>query len=281
MSDIMTEKIDFLPGTTTKYPQKLLNLAVTIWFIVTTIGQWAFGIYIIAFYGASTASGELERWNEVLPHGYVKGDWKGNLIVGAHVLLAAILVVGGPLQLLASLRRSAPRIHRWLGRVYVSTAVIVATGGFIMVWTRGAVGDTVQHVSISIQTVYIIIFAWLAWRCARAGQFEKHRKWAMRLFMVVSGVWFFRVGLMCWLVINGGPAGFDPQTFSGPFLTALAVLVYALPVSLLLLELYFYARKAIKPVEITAIALLIFMVAVLMAIGVFGAIAGMWLPRIG
>ena len=277
----MTGKIGIPSTITQKYPQKLLNLAATTWFIVTTIGQWAFGIYIVAFYGTSTASGELERWNEVLPHGYVNGDWTGNLVVGMHVLLAAILVFGGPLQLLPFLRRSVPRIHRWLGRVYVTTAVIVAAGGFAMVWTRGAVGDQIQHVSISIQTGYIIFFALLAWRYARARQFEEHRKWAMRLFMVVSGVWFFRIGLMCWLVMNGGPAGFDPRTFSGPFLTALAVFVYALPVPLLVLELYFYAQKTTKSVAIIAVALLIFVVTTLIAVGIFGAIAGMWLPRVG
>lgn len=277
----MTEQIS-TPSIQAQYrPQKLLNLAATTWLVVTTIGQWAFGIYIIGFYGKSTASGDLAKWNQVLPHGYVKGDWMGNVIVGLHVLLAAVLVLGGPLQLLPFIRRRVPRIHRWLGRIYVTTAVIVAIGGFAMVWTRGAVGDFVQHISISIQTIYIILFALLAWRCARARRFDQHRKWALRLFMVVSGVWFFRIGLMCWLVLNGGPVGFDPQTFSGPFLTALAVFTYALPVSLGILEFYFYAQKAAKRGVITVVALLIFILTALMAVGIFGAIAGMWLPRIG
>lgn len=260
--------------------QKLLNLAAAVWLVVTTVGQWAFGGYIVAFYGKSTASGDLSKWNHVLPHGYVKGDWVGNLVVGVHVLLAAVMVLGGPLQLMPFIRRSAPWFHRWLGRLYVTTAVIVATGGLVMVWTRGAVGDRVQHFSISIQTIYIMLFALLAWRYARARRFDLHRKWALRLFMVVSGVWFFRIGLMCWLVLNGGPAGFDPKTFSGPFLTALAVLVYALPVPLGVLELYFYAQKEAKRGITTAVALLIFVMTALMAIGIFGAIAGMWLPRI-
>ncbi|MDR6806651.1 hypothetical protein J2Y45_003843 [Dyadobacter sp. BE34] len=277
----MTEPVS-IPSIHVHYrARKLLNMAVTTWFVVTIIGQWTFGGYIIAFYGKSTASGDLAKWNEVLPHGYVKGDWAGNLVVGVHVLLAAVLVLGGPLQLLPFVRRSAPLFHRWLGRLYVVTAIIVATGGLVMVWTRGAVGDRVQHVSISIQTIYIVLFAWLAWRCARTGRFDQHRKWGLRLFMVVSGVWFFRIGLMCWLVLNGGPAGFDPRTFSGPFLTALAVLVYALPVSLGMLELYFYVQKTRKHGAITAVALLILIVTALMAVGIFGAIAGMWLPRIG
>lgn len=276
----MTEHISALPNKATPFPHKLLNLAAITWFIVTTAGQWAFGCYILAFYGVSTAAGDFDRWNEVLPHGYVKGDWAGNVVVGVHVLLAAILVFGGPMQLMPFFRRTFPGVHRWLGRIYVTTAVTVAAGGFVMVWTRGAVGDRVQHVSISIQTVYIVIFALLAWRQARVRQFGSHRKWALRLFMVVSGVWFFRIGLMCWLVIHGRPAGFDPQTFSGPFLTALAVFVYALPVSLLLLELYFYAQMSMKPIAVAVVALLIFVVTVLMSLGIFGAIAGMWLPRI-
>lgn len=276
----MTEQIT-IPSPWVKYlAQKLLNLAAAVWLVVTTAGQWSFGGYIIAFYGKSTASGDLAKWNEVLPHGYVKGDWMGNLVVGVHVLLAAVMVMGGPLQLSPFVRRSAPWFHRWLGRLYVTTAAIVATGGLVMVWTRGAVGDRVQHVSISIQTIYIMFFALLAWRYARARRFDLHRKWALRLFMVVSGVWFFRIGLMCWLVLNGGPAGFDPKTFSGPFLTALAVLVYALPVPLGILELYLYAQKEGRSGITIAVALLIFVMTALMAIGIFGAIAGMWLPRI-
>lgn len=276
----MTGKPAILSINVTKYPHKLLNLAAIAWFVTTMFGQWAFGFYIIAFYGTSTASGDIENWNEVLPHGYVKGDWLGNLVVGAHVLLAAILVLGGPLQLLSYFRKRVPQFHRWLGQIYITTAIVVASGGFVMVWTRGAVGDRVQHFSISIQTIYIIIFALLAWRDARMRRFENHRKWAMRLFMVVSGVWFFRIGLMCWLLVNGGPAGFDPETFSGPFLTVLALFVYALPVSLVLLELYFYAQKTRRLVAVTMVALVILTVTVLMVVGIFGAMAGMWLPRI-
>jgi hypothetical protein len=50
------------------------------------------------------------------------------------------------------------------------------------------------------------------------------------MYMVVNGVWFFRMGLMSWLLLNGGPAGFDPKTFTGPFQTALAILTYAVPI---------------------------------------------------
>lgn len=157
--------------------------------------------------------------------------------------------------------------------------MVVSAAGLIMVWNKGEAGDTIQDISISIQAVYIILFGWLAIRYARVRQFARHRVWALRLFMVVNGVWFFRVGLMFWLVVNGGPVGFDPETFTGPFLTALALFTYAIPLSLLVLELYLLAqRKQNKALSVFTSAL-IFLCTVIMGIGIFGATMGLWLPK--
>ena len=260
--------------------KKVLNVAATLWFIVATTGQWLFGYYILAFYGKSTFAGDFERWNKVLPHGYVAGDWPGNVLLGIHVLLAAILVIGGPLQLIPQVRERFRTFHRWLGRVYVITAIVVSTAGLVMLWTRGTVGDMTQHISNSIQAVYIIAFAILSISYAKARQFAKHRAWTLRLFMVANGVWFFRVGLMAWLVINQAPVGFDPKTFTGPFLTALSLFTYAFPISLILLEAYFYAQSSKNQFINLSVSALIFLFTLLMAIGIFGATMGMWLPHI-
>ncbi|GAB2574831.1 DUF2306 domain-containing protein [Spirosoma areae] len=264
----------------TPYATRILTFAATAWLVVATVGQWVFGAYILLFYGKATVTGDFDRWNSVLPHGYVEGDWKGNLVVGIHVLLAAILVIGGPLQLIPQVRRLFPGFHHWLGRTYVTTAIIVSTAGLIMVWTRGTVGDATQHISISIQAIYIISFALLAIRYAKARQFAQHRAWALRLFMVVNGVWFFRVGLMFWLLVNGGPVGFNPKTFTGPFLTALSVFTYAIPLSLIVLEMYLYAQQKQNKAFSLFISALIFLSTVIMGIGIAGATMGMWLPKL-
>ncbi|MCF0071040.1 DUF2306 domain-containing protein [Dyadobacter sp. CY261] len=257
---------------------KMLNVAAAAWLTVAFLGQLLFGVYIVIFYGGSTLAGEFDRWNEVLPHGYNEGDWKGNLVVGIHVLLASVIVMGGPLQLISRYRY--PRFHRWLGRVYVLMAILVSMAGLTMVWTRGAVGDTTQHIGISIQAGYIIGFALLTIHYARTRQFGKHRNWALRLYMVVNGVWFFRVGLMFWLLINRGPAGFDPKTFTGPFLTALSILTYAIPIQLIVLEMYIYAGKHQGKVFQIITSIIIFISTIITGIGVFGATIGMWLPRL-
>ena len=212
------------------------------WFVVAVFGQLMFVMYVIGFYGTAAARGEFESWNKVLPHGYVAGDTAGNVIVSLHLLFAVIITVGGALQLLPKLRQIAPAFHRWNGRVYVFSALIMAVGGIIMVLTRGGVGGLSQHIAIIINGLLIIVCALMAYRFARARRFDLHRRWALRLFLVVSGVWFFRIGLMFWIVVNQGPVGFDPETFRGPALTILAFAQYLVP--LLMLELYFRAQAS-------------------------------------
>jgi hypothetical protein len=259
--------------------KRILDISVTFWFVVATLGQWIFVSYIFAFYGTATLHGDFEQWNKVLPHGYVAGDWKGNLVVGLHIFFATIMILGGSLQLMPQVRNRFPTFHRWLGRVYVTVAVLISLDGLTMVWTRGSVGDTLQHVSISIQAFYIMAFALLAIYYARARDFVTHRIWALRLYMVVNGVWFFRVGLMFWIFVNQGAVGFDPETFTGPFLTFLSISIYALPISLLLLELYLRAKDSPNNVLKYVSASLIFISTLVMAVGIFGATLMMWLPR--
>jgi len=221
--------------------KKVINSAVAIWFTVAVLGQWIFAAYVIIFYGKATLSGHSENWNKVLPHGYVAGETLGNLIVGSHLLLAAIIIIGGPLQLIPKVREYAPTFHRWNGRMYVVTAVILSLTGLYMVWIRGAIGGMIQHISISINAILIMISAVLTIQYARTRNFKKHRIWAIRLFLVVNGVWFFRVGLFFWLFINQKPVGFDPETFEGPFLYFLTFSQYIIPLSLF--ELYLKAKK--------------------------------------
>jgi hypothetical protein len=256
----------------------VLKAAATSWFIVAILGQCVFVAYVIGFYGRSAINGRFEEWNEVLPHGHVAGDTVGNVVVSLHLLFAVVVIVGGVLQLIPQVRRIAPAFHRWNGRVYLSSVLVMGIGGLVMVWTRGAVGDLSQHVAISINALLIIGFAGMALHHARARRIDLHRRWALRLFLAVSGVWFFRVGLMAWIVANQGPVGFDPDTFQGPFLTVLAFAQYLLPLAVL--ELYFRAQASGSARARIAMAAGLGAATLVTATGVAAASAIMWLPRL-
>jgi hypothetical protein len=100
----------------------------------------------------------------------------------------------------------------------------------------------------------------------------------LRLFLAVSGVWFFRVGLMFWIVANQGPVGFDPKTFTGPFLTFLAFAQYLLPLALL--ELYFRAEASTATYRRLAMAAALAVVTLAIAVGIVAAARILWLPHL-
>jgi hypothetical protein len=108
----------------------------------------------------------------------------------------------------------------------------------------------------------------MAWRYAVARQFETHRHWALRLFLVVSGVWFFRVGLFFWIIINGGPVGFDDEKFEGPALTILSFLQYLLPLAVL--ELYLRTQRGGGAIRRFTVAGALFVLTAAMGVGIVG-----------
>ncbi|NHZ43314.1 DUF2306 domain-containing protein [Massilia aquatica] len=257
---------------------RALAWSARLWFAVAVAGQLLFAWYVAAVYGGALAQGDLAQWNKVMPRGYVAGDTAGNAAIGLHLLLAVVITVGGALQLLAPLRRLAPAFHRWNGRVYVLLAVASSLIGLYMVWCRGAVGGLAQHVGISGNAVLIVLCAVYAVHHARAGRIAQHRRWALRLFLAVSGVWFFRIGLMAWIVANRGPAGFDPVTFQGPFLSFLSFAQYLLPLALL--ELFARAQASGRPAARIAMSVAMLALSAATAAGVAAAATILWLPHL-
>lgn len=255
---------------------KALRWAGVAWFLVAAVGQAAFIGFILAFYGTRTAAGNFAGWNDKpLIDGYIAGDDAGNLVFAAHVLLASVVTFAGLMQLLPPLRRRFPAWHRWTGRTFLAVAAFMALSGFWLSIVRGTSLSAVSSVAIVIDGLLILVFAGLAWRHAVKRRFESHRIWAMRTFMVVSGVWFLRVGLMGWVVVNGGPVGMT-KDLSGPADIVLVFGSYLIPLALL--ELYLRAGRGANAALKTVVAVLVFAAAAFTAAGVFGTIAFMWGP---
>jgi len=258
---------------------KALKAAARFWFVVAVVGQLIFVVYIVSFYGRSVVEGDLARWNRVIFHGYIPGDHMGNFALGVHLFLAAVITVGGALQLIPQLRARVPSFHRWTGRIYMLTAFTTSIVALYLVWIRGgSAGDVSQHVGISLNAVLIMLCATLALRYAVARNFKTHRRWALRLFLVVSGVWFFRVGLMLSFLLFKGPFGFDPTTFQGPFLTFLIFAQYLVPLAVL--ELYLRTQDRAGATRRIAMAAGLFVLTLAMGAGILGATMGMWMPNI-
>jgi len=275
---------DVLPGTPgpeqsaawERRGRAALRMAASGWFAAAVLGQLMFASYIVGFYWRAAALGHPERWNDVLATGYVAGDRVGNLVLASHLLVALAVTAGGLIQLVPAIRRAWPRFHRWNGRVFLLSAVIGSLGGLYMILVREGTGDTSQHVGLSVMALLILGFAALAWRAAVARRFEAHRRWALRLFLVANGGWFFRIGLMFWIVVNQGPVGFDPKTFTGPFLSVLAFAQFLVPLGAL--QLYLHAQQQPAARVKLAVAAVLGVLALVTAGGVAAATAILWWP---
>jgi hypothetical protein len=220
----------------------------------------------------------LEKWNEVNPHFYIKADTVGNLVFALHMLLAAIVTILGPLQLISRIRAKAPRFHRISGRAYICSAFLVSIDGLYLTWVRGAVGGPVSALTISINAMIIMVTAFFCIRYAVRRNIKLHNQWAVHLLLAMSGVWLFRVFFMCWMVIFRAPVGFDPETFTGPFLYTLDVFVYILPQAAVYLYFRAVFSGSVRRKNLAGVTLALITLAT--AVGIMGAIAGMWLPRL-
>jgi len=156
-------------------------------------------------------------------------------------------------------------------------AFAVSLAGLHMLWVRGSVNDLTQRLGISLNAVLIMLSAAMALRSALARDFETHRRWALRLFLVVSGVWFVRVGMTLSFLLFKGPVGFDPRTGQGPFITFLVYGSYLIPLAVL--ELYLRAERSGATGRIAMASALLFLT-VAMGAGIVGATVGSWVPRI-
>jgi hypothetical protein len=254
-----------------------LSLAARFWFLIAVGGQWIFTFYVVAFYGGSALRGDFDAWNKVIPKGHVPGNTMGNVAVAVHLLLAVVIMVGGPLQLIPRVRSLVPKFHRWNGRVYAVAVSLTSLVGLYMIWSRGS-SRLIQHLGVSLDAILILTFSALAVRYAIARDLRTHRRWALRLFMVVNAGWFFRIGLMEWIFLNRGPIGFNPDTFTGPFLSFLAFGDYLLPLAILEIYLRVKDRGTVSARYAMSVALLILTIG--MGIGIVAATMVLWLPRI-
>lgn len=224
-----------------KAARKLHQVIRTL-FGIGIFGQLLFVYYIVVFYGGVAVSGSYEKINERLGHGLIPNDTMGNFALGVHLALAAVITFGGPIQFIAAIRQRLPVLHRWNGRIYYITAFLVSGSGLYMNALRGAHGGFIMGLGNAINALLIMGFSIMAWRLAVQRDFKAHKKWALRAFVMVSGVWFFRLGYGLWILLTGFTAVGANSDLTGPFDRFLAFAHWLVP--LLLLEFYFYAKAS-------------------------------------
>jgi len=264
---------DFTPLTSRS--TTLLPKITYAWFAVAFCGQLIFAIYIFLQYILSGLMGNLDRWSEMSTGGHIPGDTMSNIAFGIHVILAGIITLGGPLQLWPLIRSNYPRFHRINGRIYIGAAYIISIVGIFLIWGRGTVGDLLAHTMTTINGLIIIVAATFTIRYAIAGKIIQHQQWAIRLFLAMSGVYFFRVLLNAWMVVIG--TGIDFDSFTGYGLDIVGFCSYIAPV--LIAEAYFRIDQGASIITKNTMIGFLGLLILLFLIGTVVATMFMWGPE--
>jgi len=255
-----------------------LKAAARFWFVVTVIGQWVFAFAVASFYGLTAWRGDYHRWGKFITHGHVPGDTAGNFAVAMHIASAVVVMTAGALQLVPQIRARFPRFHRWSGRTYMLAAVGISLAGLYMTWIRGSIGDLSQHLGSTFNAIAIWVCAGMALRHAIARDFRTHRRWALRLFLVASAAYFYRIAFFLTMMIFKGPVGFDPVTFTGPFPTIMSFAQFLVPLAVL--EIYLRAQDGAGALGRMATAGLLSMLTFAMIGGLFAITMAVWVPDV-
>lgn len=226
MTNNSAENLQFSP---TERADNALKVSAQLLFFVYTFGLLVFLLYIMNRYGGPVLQDGVAGWNKIaVPHHTDAPSFTlmENISFAAHLLLSFIIFIGGPLQLILgnTLRNNAPiqfkpqalkkarRIHRWIGYTYIPSVILTSLAGLYLTWAPGIPEKygtglfAALHVIFEGNSIFAgltILFAICTVRYAIIGDIARHRRWALRLFVVSGAAFFFRVQIAFWFQLGG------------------------------------------------------------------------------
>lgn len=103
---------------------------------------------------------------------------ENSLALYAHIAVAPIALLLMPFQFMSGLRRKRPALHRWMGRVYVTSVVVSGVAGFQLAFHSSAgLLATAGFASLSVVWLWTTLGA-LYFALNR--KFDRHRDWMLR-----------------------------------------------------------------------------------------------------
>lgn len=166
------------------------------WYVVAalyllTAVLWVQGNVVVQYFIIGDETIE-RRWSEVLP--YLGSSPTRVLSMGLHFVCGSVITLLGVWQV-SPLSRTSRTIawHRWTGRLFVLCAVGTTIGGLgFIVQQRRLVGGYSMTASFAIYGLLVFGTSVQAWRTARQGDIDAHRRWAMRAFSMGVASFLYR-----------------------------------------------------------------------------------------
>jgi len=100
--------------------------------------------------------------------------------LGPHIAAGAIALLAGPLQFSTTIRKRSLALHRWLGRAYM-TAALIASALAVYITLRFE-APSAQWVMGTMAALWLITTA-CAWLAAASHNLAQHKLWVSRSYL--------------------------------------------------------------------------------------------------
>lgn len=121
-----------------------------------------------------------------------------------HMIPGLIFVILGPLQFVTKIRTRHINLHRWCGRIYVASGILVGVTALFLGIVIGFAGAT-ETAAVTFFSTLLLIFLGLAVFQIRRRQVAAHREWMIRAFALGLAVTTMRPMIGILIALTGLP----------------------------------------------------------------------------
>lgn len=108
-----------------------------------------------------------------------------------HIVPSVIAMALGPFQFLPNLRARRPRLHRWMGRIYLVSILIGGISGLYM--AQFATGGLASMIGFAALAILWIFTGYKAYTAIRRGAVQEHRVWLIRNYALTFAAVTLRI----------------------------------------------------------------------------------------
>lgn len=141
---------------------------LTIWALVTLMSS-AIALYAFTYIGRSIEAAPPPIGENSFP-----------LALMIHILASGVALLLGAWQFVGIVRTRVPRVHRWVGRIYLAACLVGGVSG-----ANAALGSAAGPIAQSgffALAVFWLVTTSMGWRAALRRDFTAHQEWMIRSF---------------------------------------------------------------------------------------------------
>lgn len=121
-----------------------------------------------------------------------------------HMVPGLIFVVLGPFQFITKIRSRYINFHRWSGRIYVTSGLLVGVTALMLGFVIGF-GGPVETAAVTFFSLLFLIFLGLAFFRILRREVAAHREWMIRAFALGLAVTTMRPMVAILTAVTGLP----------------------------------------------------------------------------